>query len=164
MRVYISSKKWLYRKWFFIILSFLLFIGANITFWQYFTGVHHNYTGGHSAKEDFWGGVFWLAMSIIIYYNAIKPSILIVEDDKIVLQGIFKKIIYRVSDFKEFKEVPTAFGRNKFYILFRDGKSFWIECKANVSFYYRHSHSNEVMLEGLNTHLNYAIGAARNNH
>ena len=153
MKVYISSKLGIYRKWLFIVVSPLAFVGSLVTFWQYFTGVHCH-------KGEFWGGLLWLVVSLLLYFSASTPGILFVDGDTIILRGIFKVVTYHTDEFAEFKEVKPKswFGYSSFYISFKDGKSYWFECEANLARYnYMRYHSKEEVINDLNHTLENAI-------
>ena len=96
----------------------------------------------------------------MLYYGAVVPGILLVDGDKIILQGLFKEISYPVKEFVEFKEVKPKswFGYSRFYISFEDGKSYLFECEANLARYnYMRYHSKEEVINDLNRTLENAI-------
>jgi hypothetical protein len=150
MKVYISSKLGIYRKWLIIVVSALAFVSSLVTFWQYFTGVY-------CSKGEFWGGLFSMFLSVILYFSAVMPGILLVDGDKIVLKGLFKKINYPASDFKEFRRIPRFLLRTKFEIAFKDGKSYWFECRANNSRSPEMFMNLDRVIPDLNEQLNEAI-------
>ncbi len=155
MKVYISSKLGIYRKWLFIVGSALAFVNSLVTFWQYFTGVHCH-------KGEFWGSLFIMFLSVILYFSAVTPSILLIDGGKIVLKGLFKEITYPVKEFAEFKELKGWFGYSKFHIIFKDGKSYWFECKSNMARYnYMNYHTNTEVINNLNGALKHAINTSR---
>ena len=68
-------------------------------------------------------------MAILMTYYAFQPNVLLIDNDKIVLKGLWREIKYNIDDFKE-----IAPYWNSYKIVFRDNKSYWFLPKTSWGF------------------------------
>jgi len=112
MKIYISKKSEIYLKWFYLILGVPNFcLGVVLCTHDYL------YTNMHGA---FFAIIMCAGMAIYMAYYAFQPSVLLIDDDKIILKGLWREIKYDINDFKDI--VPYW---NSFKIIFNDNKSYW---------------------------------------
>ena len=121
MKIYISKKSELYLKWGYLILGVpLMCVGVASTIHDYL------YTNIHGA---FFAIIMCAVMAILMTYYAFQPNVLLIDNDKIVLKGLWREIKYNIDDFKE-----IAPYWNSYKIVFRDNKSYWFLPKTSWGF------------------------------
>lgn len=111
MKIYISKKSELYGKWLFFILIPVQCYGAITTM--------HDYLYDHK-QEAVYAVPMCAIMAILMAYSAFSPSILLIDNDKIILKGLWREIKYDIDDFKE-----IVLHWSSYKIVFNDGASYW---------------------------------------
>lgn len=143
MRVYVSKGSELYLKWYAFVF---FFVWSSAIVYRNIFPIQH-----YTLELVCWTLLFIPGGALGLYLAAV-PSILVVEDDKIVLEGLFRNVEY---DFTSFKEVVIKWGT--YAICFSDGKSFMFYPESDYNWYYRRSFSEKERLGYINDEIKNII-------
>ena len=139
MKTYISDKEQLYLKWAWLVIGIPLYtIGIINTAMEY--SISHN-------SRTLIGVFMMVLMSIIFSFYAFAIRVLLVDDDKIILKGFWRKITY---DLSEFQEISKRWGSESYKIMFNDGKFFRFIPNKRVCNYFFFNFSKKEKVDYLN--------------
>ena len=139
MKTYISDKEQLYLKWAWLVIGIPLYtIGIINSAMEY--SISRN---SRTLIEVF----MMVLMSIIFSFYAFAIRVLLVEDDKIILKGFWRKITY---DLSEFQEISKRWGSESYKIMFNDGKLFRFIPNKRMSNYFFFNFSTKEKVDYLN--------------